>query len=250
LLGLSCYGARRFAEATKYLEAAVQSDPNNAELHGVLAQSCLWAKKYSCALDQFHQILQQNPDSAAAHILSGEALDGLGRTPEAIAEFQAAAKVPPPDPNLHFGLGYLYWKSHQFDEAKREFESELSIDPNHPQALAYLGDIEMKRTNPDQALPLLRKAVLAKNDIRIAYVDLGAILAQQKQYAEATTALRRAVELDPAQPDAHYRLGRVYQAIGNAAESQKEFAKVRELHEKADEPLASKMSAAPPPLPQ
>jgi len=58
------------------------------------------------------------------------------------------------------------------------------------------------------------------------------------------------VELDPAQPDAHYRLGRVYQAIGNAAESQKEFAKVRELHEKADEPLASKMSAAPPPLPQ
>jgi len=58
------------------------------------------------------------------------------------------------------------------------------------------------------------------------------------------------VELDPAQPDAHYRLGRVYQAMGDAAQSQKEFAKVRELHRKADEPLASKMSSAPPPLPQ
>jgi Flp pilus assembly protein TadD len=89
-----------------------------------------------------------------------------------------------------------------------------------------------------------------KDDIRITYLDLGAVLAKQKQYADAATALRRAVELDPAQPNAHFRLGRVYQAMGNEAESRKEFAKVRELHEKADESLASKMSAVPPPLPQ
>ena len=72
----------------------------------------------------------------------------MGKTPEAIAEFQAALKVAPQEPNVHFGLGYLYWKSHQYDEAKSEFESELLIDPNHPQALAYLGDIEMKKTIP------------------------------------------------------------------------------------------------------
>jgi tetratricopeptide (TPR) repeat protein len=90
----------------------------------------------------------------------------------------------------------------------------------------------MKRTNPDQALALLRRAIGAKNDVRIAYVDLGAVLTQQKHYEEAVTALRRAVELDPAQPDAHYRLGRAYQAMGNSAESQKEFARVRELTKK------------------
>jgi Tfp pilus assembly protein PilF len=88
-----------------------------------------------------------------------------------------------------------------------------------------------------------------KNDIRIAYLDLGAILTQQKQYKDAIIALRHAVELDPAQPDAHYRLGRVYQAMGDEVQSQKEFARVRELHQKA-ESLASKMAVAPPPLPQ
>ena len=139
---------------------------------------------------------------------------------------------------------------HQYDEAKSEFENELSIDPNHPLALAYLGDIAMKRTNPDEALVFLKKAVRINNEIRLAYVDLGAVLTQQKQYADAIAALRRAVELDPARPDAHYRLGRAYQAMGNAEESQKEFSKVRELHEKADEPLASKMPSAPAPLPQ
>ena len=196
-------------------------------------------------MDEFRQILQKDPDSAAAHILAGEALDGLERTPEAIAEFQAAAKVSPREPNLHFGLGYLHWRSHQYDEAKREFENELALDPNNAQALTYLGDIEMKRNNLDTALPFLRKAVRARNDIRVAYIDMGAILMQQKQYKDALTALRRAVALDPTQPDAHYRLGQLHRAMGNTAAAQAEFNKVHELHEKADEGVASKMSVPP-----
>jgi predicted Zn-dependent protease len=150
---------------------------------------------------------------------------------------------------VHFGLGYLYWESHQYDAARREFRSELAIDPNHPQALAYLGDIEMKQENLDDAVSLLGKAVSLKSDLRLAYVDLGAVLMERKQYKEAIKALQHAVQLDPTQPDAYYRLGRIYKAIGNTAESEKEFAKVRELHATADS-LASKMSAAPPPLPK
>jgi Tfp pilus assembly protein PilF len=79
---------------------------------------------------------------------------------------------------------------------------------------------------------------------------LGAIFLERKQYQNAMSALQRAVERDPAQPDAHFRLGRRYQAMGNTPVAQKEFAKVREVHEKEDEDVAAKMSAAPPPLPQ
>ena len=240
---MSYYGAKHFAEAAKYLEAAAKADPNNAELLQVLAQSCLWAKKYSCALDQFRLILQQSPDSASAHMLSGEALDGLERTPEAIREFQAAEKVSPQEPNVHFGLGYLYWKSHQYDEAKGEFEKVLALDPDHPQALTYLGDIAMKKTNLDEALSLLRKALAEKNDYA-SPMSISVLFSPKKQYPEAVAALQRAVELDPAQPDAHYRLGRAYQAMGKTVESQKQFAKVRELHEKSDEPLAMKISSS------
>src|SRR5206468_6117396 len=92
LLGLSFYGARRFAEASRHLELAAKADPSNVQLQQMLAQSCLWAKRYSCALDQFRQIVEQNPDSAAAHVLTGEALDGLGKTTEAIEEFQARSE--------------------------------------------------------------------------------------------------------------------------------------------------------------
>ena len=113
-----------------------------------------------------------------------------------------------------------------------------------------MGDIEMKKMNLDEALRLLKMAVGAKSDLRFAYIDLGAILMRQKKFTDAVAPLQRAEALDPSQPDAHYRLGQTYQALGKIAESQKELAKVRELHQKQDDPLASKMSAAPPPLPQ
>ena len=146
---------------------------------------------------------------------------------------------------MHFGLGYLHWKLRQYDEAKAEFERELANDPNHAQALAYLGDIEMKRNNPDDALVLLKKAVQLRDDLRIAYIDMGAILAQQNHYQEAIAALQHAEKLDPSQPDAHLRLGRLYKATGNTVAAEKEFSKLRELHQKADDDIASKMSASP-----
>lgn len=245
LLGLSYFATKRFLQASTHLELVARSDPANTELRQLLAQSCLWARKYSCALDEFRQILERDPDSASAHILAAEALDGLGKTPEAIVELQAAARVAPREPNLHFGLGYLYWKLRQYDGAATEFKCETAIDPNHGQALAYLGDIELRMNRPEEALVLFKKAVHLRNDIRIAYLGLGTIFAQQHHYHEAMAALRSAEKLDPAQPDVHLRLGRLYQILGNTSAAQKEFAKLRELHQKANDDLTSQMSGSP-----
>jgi tetratricopeptide (TPR) repeat protein len=249
LLGLSCYGARKFADAIKYLEPVVQANPNSAELRKVLAQSCLLAKQFACAEREFRTIVEQNPNSAQVHILMGQALDGLGRTPEAITEFEEAVKENPKEPDANFGLGYLHWKSSHLVAAKASFEEELKVDPNHPQALAYLGDIALKNDKPEDAVKYLERVVRQRKDIRIAYLDMGAAMMQLKRYPEAQTALLRAVELDPTQPDAHFRLGRLYQAMGENDKAKVEFAKVQQLHEKAADDVASKMpkpSTAPP----
>jgi len=112
----------------------------------------------------------------------------------------------------------------------------------------------MKKNNLERALQLLQRSIELKKDIRIAYVDVGTILARQKKYAEAASALQHAVALDPDEPETHYQLGHVYQAMNNMDEAKTEYAKVRALHKKSvDEDLARKMSDAPPlpsPLPQ
>jgi tetratricopeptide (TPR) repeat protein len=247
LLSFSYYGSQRFRDAARELKLAIKADPENLELRQALAQSCLWAKDYSCAQQEFQALVEKDPNSANAHMLLGEAYDGLSEKDKAIHEFEIAAKAAPQEPNVHFGLGYLYWKSHRYEEAKKEFEAELANDPKHAQAWAYLGDMEMK-TDPDAALPLLRKAIALQPNVRVAYMDLGVIMAERKQYPDAVAAFQRAIELDPNEPDAHYRLGRLYRSMGKTAESDKEFAKVKSIHQKSEEDVARKMSTAPPAL--
>ena len=94
---------------------------------------------------------------------------------------------------------------------QRSFQNELAVDPNHAQALAYLGDIALKEDKTQEALGYLEKATRQRKDLRIAYLDLGAVLTQLKRNPEALTALQRAIALDSSQPDAHFRLGRLYQ---------------------------------------
>jgi tetratricopeptide (TPR) repeat protein len=248
LLGLSYYGAKRFEKASEHLQIALAADPANIQLRQTLAHSCLWAKNYSCAFEQFKHIQEQDPSSVAAHILTGEALDGLHRTEEAIQEFQAAAKAAPTDPNIHFGIGYLYWRLRRYDEAKASLQEELVIDPGNGQALAYLGDIAMKENDPKKALSYLEQAARLRKDLRIVYLDMGTVLTTLERYADAIAALLHAERLDPSQPDAHYRMARIYQKMGNTAEAQREFAKVSKLREKSDEDLTHKMASSPPPL--
>ena len=243
LLGMSYYGAAQYAAAIPYLEFAVKTSPENLQLRTTLAQSCLWAAQYNCTLEQYKQILLLNPESAQAYMLAGEAQDGLGDTAQAIAQFRAAEKVAPSEPDLHFGLGYLLWKQRQFEEAEAEFKLELEQNPNHPQALAYLGDIAIKRGDEADAMSYVQRAVAQPNRaIRLAYVDLGTLNAAHGQNEEAVANFQRAIELDPDEVDAHWRLAKLYQSMGKKEQAGTELATVNKLHKVKDEGLVRQMS--------
>ena len=90
----------------------------------------------------------------------------------------------------------------------------------------------MKRSEPEKALGLLERSVKLRDDMRLAHIDIGVILTGQKRYQEALAALLRAQKLDPGQPEVHYRLGRLYQAMSNVDAAKEEFARVQPLHQK------------------
>jgi len=100
----------------------------------------------------------------------------------------------------------------------------------------------LKNGNAEKSLELLQRATAIDRDLRLAFVDMGVILTEQKKYQDALAALQRAEKLDASQPDVHYRLGRLYQVMGKTAEAQKEMARVKELHEKDEDDVSRKMS--------
>jgi len=238
LLGMSYFGLARYREAAERLKPLAGEQPGNAELSYLLAKCYLWSGQYSEAMGLFKSLLNRNPNSAAVHMLLGEALDANYRTYDAIAEFEAAAKVAPTQPDVHFGLGYLYCKQKRYDDAEREFRQELKTNPKNAQALAFLGDALMKMGRKEAALESLKNAIQLRFDLHVAHVDLGILDADSRHYEAAVTAFRQAINIDPKNFDAHYRLARVYRELGRTAEAEAEFAIVQKLHEKkTEEPL-------------
>ncbi len=250
LLAMCRFGLGRYRAAATLLEPLAAAQPGNGELSYLLAKCYIWSGQSAQAMALFKTMLERDPNSAPIHMLMGEALDAQNRTGDAIEEFQRAAAANPAQPDVHFGLGYLYWKQKDFDAAQTQFQDELAHNPKSPQALAYLGDLAIKRGDKPQATSYLRRSLSAGAQTRLALLDLGILESENKQYSAAIQHFQRAIELDPTQADAHYRLARIYKETNRPAEAQRELATVTKLHEHTQGNLLHEISGgAPAPQP-
>ena len=110
----------------------------------------------------------------------------------------------------------------------------------------YLGDIALNSDDEIAAEPLLAQAVQLQSELRLAHFDLGIIFAKQNKNPQALEEFERAVQLDPTQPDAHYRLARLYLVLGAKQKAQLEFIKTRALHARSEDALIQKVSGEVP----
>jgi tetratricopeptide (TPR) repeat protein len=242
LIGMAHYGLGDYAAAARFLKQAAAVDTQNLELRLALAHSCLWSKQYQCVLDTYHEMLTLNAESAEADMLAGEAEDAMKDYEGAIAQFRAAVKVDPKEPSVHFGLGYILWTQREYTEAATEFQAELANDPNQVQALVYLGDAEMQLNHPELASPLLEKAAKLDTRLELAHLDLGIVDGDAGRNDDALRELNLAEKLAPSDVNVHWRLGRLYRAMGKRAEAKAEFDKASSLHKATDDALVDRIS--------
>ena len=230
LIGIAHFGLGEYAAAVPDLKQATASDPQNLPFRLMLAQSCLASKQYQCVLDVYHEILLLNAESAEADMLAGEALDEEKDHAGAIQQFRAAVKADPKVPNVHFGLGYLLWSQSQYDEAVEQFQAELVNVPNSAQSMAYLADSQMQLGHPDLARPLLEKAIHIDPSMELPHLDLGILDADAGHRDDALREFKTAAGLAPNDVNVHWRLARLYRAMGRKEEAKVEFDKTSSLH--------------------
>jgi tetratricopeptide (TPR) repeat protein len=246
LAGMAHYGLGEYADAAPLLREAAARDPQNLQLRLALAHSCLWSKQYDCVMETYREILTLNAESAEADMLAGEALDAQKDYDGAILQFRAAVKADPKEPEVHFGLGYILWTQKKFEEAEKEFEAELANNPRHAMTLAYLGDTEIQLNRPERAPALLNKATAIDAALELPYLDLGIMDADADRNPEALQEFQTAAKLAPDDVNVHFRLGRLYRAMGRVGEAKAEFNKTSSLHKATNDALLERMSSGRP----
>ena len=242
LLGMAHYGLGQFVQAAPYLKAAADADPQNLPIRLTLAHSLLWSKQFSKVLDVYREILTLDPDSAEADMLAGEALDEMKDGPGAIEMFRKAAKAKPTEPEVHFGLGYLLWSEKQYPEAITQFEAELANNPDHAQSMLYIADANIQMNQYTDADGLLKKAVKLDPSLGLAHLDLGILAANDAHNDDALRELLLAEKMMPEDVNVHWRLGRLYRAMGKKDEAKAELDKASSITRSADQELYKKIS--------
>jgi len=108
----------------------------------------------------------------------------------------------------------------------------------HPEnALAHyyyavaLGKREPIRGNAAVIESELKRAMEIDTQLGSAYLEIGILYSQRKDYPEAISALQKAIEITPLPAEAHYRLGQVFNHMGEAEKATKEIELFKQISE-------------------
>jgi len=182
------------------------------------------------------RLYQLDANSYRMHQLMGDLAAARNDNGKAIEEYQAAITLKPTLPNLHYSLGHVFWKDMKVAETRAEFEAELKINPRHPGALNELGDTYLLEHQAEKAMPYLVEAVAIESHNPDFHRDLGTAYSDLHEYPKAASEYLLALPGD-TDGSVHYKLARVYQAMGQKEKAAQEFALSTALNEKSHKKL-------------
>ena len=108
--------------------------------------------------------------------------------------------------------------------------------------MLYAADADIQMNQYTDAAPLLEKAVKLDPSLGLAHLDLGILAANDGRNDDALREFLAAEKLIPNDVNVHWRLGRLYRAMGRKEEAKAELDKASTITRSADQELYKKIS--------
>jgi len=123
----------------------------------------------------------------------------------------------------YVGLGHIHLALEDLEEAEKAFKLALRKDKRHAPASNGLGLVYREKKNGlRRAIRFFRDAVRADRSYAEAQYNMAQTL-QRYGSSETLKAYEKAVEMDPAHPDAHFQIGRIQAASRRNEKAERAF---------------------------
>ena len=219
--------------AVKSFETAVRLAPESERFRLDLALELVAHQTYQPALTVLERSVNDLPQSARIHTALGLTLFLSGREQEAAAEVLKAIAL-----DAHFVPAVRYLGeiglSGAEPPARHIIEAECRYADEHPkdsESNASCGALEARIAAADPAtanwVPILRRlasAAEASPENVLAHCEYGKALEQKHDLPRARTELETCARLNPDSVEVHYRLARLYRALGLTEKARRELA--------------------------
>ncbi len=152
----------RTSDSLRYLEKAIQIDPDSSTALRQLGELEFAAQDYSKAATHLKRALQLRPEDSTAAFEAGEALEKSGDLPGARDALEASLKLAPSQMNARLLLGRVYLRLNDARNAEDQFEAALLVDSENTQGRLGLAGAQIMRGDFASASPDLEQ--LTKSD--------------------------------------------------------------------------------------
>jgi tetratricopeptide (TPR) repeat protein len=189
------------------------------------------------ALEVFKKGNRLFPSSARMLAGMGAAWYALGSYDQAVHSLGEASDLNPDELNLYLFLGKIQVvENAPSPEIAERLDRFVKLHPENALANYYYAVSVWKRRkssedaeNLAQAKSALEKAVRLDPTLGVAYLQLGNLYWEQKDFSGAIAAYQHAIEATPYSEDAHYRLAQAYRRAGETSKAQTELQQYKEI---------------------
>jgi tetratricopeptide (TPR) repeat protein len=192
-------------EAVRELEKAVALAPTSvkAQFNLAVAYGASPSRGLTKEIEQLRRVIALDPTFARAHLALGKALLRDGTIADAVTELQEAARLEPKSGEAHYQLGLALARAGRKEEAAAELQKGrelVAADDRTQNANLDIaeGRLSLDKGDFDQATAKFRRAIQALPDSSEAHRHLAIALEKRGDASAATSAYRKAVELNPA----------------------------------------------------
>lgn len=195
-------------EALTFLRRAAVLAPSRADAHFLICATLLEQGDRD-AQTMLRLLLDRFPDDPEGWRLLGDTLQSAGQAEAALVAFTRAARALP-SAALHLRCGALLKTLGRAREAADACAQAVALDPADAAAWFALGVAQQDQREFAAAIAAYRKALELRPDLAEAAVNLGICHQERGDIAAAKDAYRRALRLRPES------FGRIAQALATA----------------------------------
>jgi tetratricopeptide (TPR) repeat protein len=226
-------------QAVALLRQALIANPKDTSLYLDFANICFSHQSFQVGIDVITEGLTLQPNADELYVARGVLYVQLAQYDTAEADFEKAYAINPNQSMSVAAQGLTAVQTNDLDHALMSIQDKLKKKPDDPLLLYLQADVLSQKGaepgSPDFALALksAKRAVALQPSNASARSVLAKLYMQTGQYPQAIEQCRRALDSDPKDQTAVYRLIQALRKTGQTEELPELLKRLAQLREQA-----------------
>lgn len=226
---LSLQQVNQYKIAMKYLQQAIDLDPENLTVLYDMAFCCERMEMLEKSVDYYRRYLDLDPYSENVWYNLGVVYNRLDNFEKAIEAYDYAIAIDETYSSAYYNKANTLANMNLHREAIEVYKEFLYHEEDTEQVLCYIGECYEKLGEMDEALVYYRRVIKMNEKFADAWLGIGLVMFEKHMYYESLYYVRRAILLEEDNEDGYYALGRIYTKLEFYDDAISSYEKALEL---------------------